>query len=220
MPDYIPGSDAQFNDWQINFTDYLAANAAALGISDKEVQKLLAQRAEWEDTYRECLSTQAAATSAREAKDNNRKDWQGTIRKLVQRIQADESTTDAQRAALGITVPDRTPTPIGPPTSRPSARLENRGGLRHTINFVDENTPTRTAKPAGVMGAEIWVYVGDAPPENTQEMRFLGLDTRTPYEAKFESADASKTAYYRLRWVNRQGESGDWGAIASAVIMD
>jgi hypothetical protein len=45
-------------------------------------------------------------------------------------------------------------------------------------------------------------------------------DTSTPYEAKFDAADAGKTAYYRLRWVNRQGESGDWSAIASAVVMD
>jgi hypothetical protein len=25
MPDYIPRPDAQFNDWQVNFTDYLSA---------------------------------------------------------------------------------------------------------------------------------------------------------------------------------------------------
>jgi hypothetical protein len=220
MPDYIPRPDAQFNDWQVNFTDYLSANAAALGVGETEIKELLAQRAEWEDTYRQCLSAQAAATSAREAKDTSRNDWQGTIRSLAQRLQASKTTTDAQRAALGITVPDRISTPAGAPTSRPSARIENRGGLRHTVNFVDENTPTRTAKPAGVMGAEIWVYLGDAPPADSQQMHFLGLDTSTPYEAKFEAADAGKTAYYRLRWVNRQGEAGDWGAIANAVVMD
>lgn len=220
MPDYIPASDAQFNDWQVNFTDYLAANAAALGVGDEEVRELLAQRAAWQDTYRQCLSAQAAATSAREAKDASRQSWQDTIRSLVQRLQASSTTTDAQRAALGITVPDRISTPIGVPTSRPSARIENRGGLRHTVNFVDENTPTRTAKPAGVMGAEIWVYLGDTPPTDSQQLHFLGLDTRTPYEAKFNPADAGKTAYYRLRWVNKRGEAGDWSAIASAVVMD
>ena len=28
--------------------------------------------------------------------------------------------------------------------------------LQHTIAFTDEATPTRKAKPAGVLGAEIW----------------------------------------------------------------
>ena len=65
-----------------------------------------------------------------------------------------------------------------------------------------------------------WTSTEDAPPAATEQMRFLGRDTSTPYEAKFDAADAGKTAYYRLRWVNRQGEPGDWGAIASAMVMD
>jgi hypothetical protein len=32
MPDYIPDSDAEFNDWQGNFMDYLNNNAGNIAI--------------------------------------------------------------------------------------------------------------------------------------------------------------------------------------------
>jgi hypothetical protein len=40
-----------------------------------------------------------------------------------------------------------------------------------------EMTPTRRAKPMGVLGSEIWVKVGDAPPNDPKELSFVALDT-------------------------------------------
>jgi hypothetical protein len=53
--------------------------------------------------------------------------------------------------------------------------------LRHTICSTDETTPTRRAKPAGVIGAEIWVKVDGPPPV---ELEFLAVDTRAPLHAR------------------------------------
>jgi len=55
---------------------------------------------------------------------------------------------------MGITVPDREGTPEGPPKTRPVVSVDTSQRLQHTIAFADESTPTRKAKPAGVMGAE------------------------------------------------------------------
>ncbi|MFH0982834.1 MAG: hypothetical protein V2A79_15030 [Planctomycetota bacterium] len=38
-----------------------------------------------------------------------------------------------------------------------SRRVECSVRLPHTVNFVDELTPMCKAKPAGVLGPEIWV---------------------------------------------------------------
>ncbi len=97
-------------------------------------------------------------------------------------------------------------------------RVHTSQRLRHVIVFVDELTPTRKAKPAGVMGAEVWVKVGDPAPTDPSELTFLSLDTRTPYTADYAGGDANKVAHYMLRWVNTRGEKGPWSETASATI--
>jgi len=49
-------------------------------------------------------------------------------------------------------------------------------------------------------------------------MDYTATDTKTPYTYDFEPADAGKTAYYWVRWVNPKGEPGPWGAMVSATI--
>jgi len=95
--------------------------------------------------------------------------------------------------------------------------------------------PTRKAKPAGVLGAEIWVNilpVGQPTPTDPASFTFVALDTRTPYTLDFAGADGGlpltrrggrtifhclpsakrlrrvkgKNANYLLRWVNRIGQ--------------
>ncbi len=58
------------------------------------------------------------------------------------------------------------------------------------------------------------VLVDDDP----SALTFLGVDTRTPYLASFDGADAGKTAYYMLRWVSTTGEKGPWSETATATI--
>ncbi len=83
--------------------------------------------------------------------------------------------------------------------------------LQHTIHFADQSTPTSKARPAGVMGAEIWLKLaptGSPRPGDPDELTFLAVDTRTPYTADFDGADGGKTAHYVLRWVSTTAEKG------------
>ncbi len=58
-------------------------------------------------------AAQAATQSARQAKDAARSGLESTIRPLVARLQSSAAVDDAERQALGITVPDREPTAVG-----------------------------------------------------------------------------------------------------------
>ena len=82
----------------------------------------------------------------------------------------------------------------------------------------DATTPTSKAKPAGVRGCQVWQNIGTTSPVSVGERHDLATDTRTPYVAQFDAADASKTADYWLRWENTKGETGPWSAPASATI--
>ena len=216
--DYIPDGDALFDAWQNNFAAYVNGHLSDLGLSAADVLGLNGSAAAWSSGYPAHSAAQAAARAAREAKDNARDAFEANIRPLVRRLQAGPNVDDGERAAMGITVPDRVATPTGPPTTRPVVRVDTGQRLRHTVQFADEATPTRRAKPSGAMGAEIWVKVGDPPPDGPSELRFLSVATRTPHVAEFPGPDGGKTAHYMLRWIATTGEKGPWSETASATI--
>jgi hypothetical protein len=122
---------------------------------------------------------------------------------------------------LGITIPDRTRTPIGPPTTRPLVKVDFSKRLSHRIAYADEKTPLHRARPRGMMGAEVWVKLtapGEAPPSGPADLRFLMLATRSPAIVEYGGADAGKTAHYMVRWLSRRGEPGPWSETASATV--
>lgn len=216
--DYIPASDAEFNGWQANFVVYANTNLVALGLVAGDLAPILTATTAWSTDYGAHLVAQAAAQAARQTKDDSRASLEALIRALVRRLQASPSVDDAERQSLGINVRDTIPTTAGAPSSRPVVKVDSSQRLRHVIAFADEATPTRTAKPAGVMGAEIWVKIGDPAPTDPGQLAFLALDSRTPYTADYAGADGGKTAHYMLRWVSTIGDKGPWSETASATI--
>ncbi len=216
--DYIPRGDAEFSGWIANFVTYANANLAGLGLVAGDLTPVTTAQTTWNSKYPTHVAAQAAAVSAREAKDAARVAAEQAVRPLVRRLQASPSVDDTERALLGITVPDKEPTPVGPPTTRPVATVDASQRLRHTIDFTDESTPTRRAKPAGVIGAEIWVKVDGPPPVDPGESAFLAIDTRAPYTRDYDGPQGSKAAHYMLRWVNSRGEVGPWSATVTATI--
>ncbi len=218
MPDYIPGSDTDFNVWQQNFMSVLTPNLAAYGLIVADLAPLTTKQPIWTTALSQNVTAQAAANAATQAKDVARESYEASIRVLVAKIQANPAVTAASKAAAGITVPGTHATPSGPPTSAPVGVVETLNRLEHTIRFSDSATPTSRAKPPGVRGCQVWMKVGTTPPVSESDLHFLATDTRTPYVAQFEPADAGKTAYYWLRWENNKGETGPWSAPLSATI--
>jgi hypothetical protein len=216
--DWIPTSDTDMNAWVQNFLAYANANLAALGLTAANLSDLQAAVTTWGPAYSHHMAAQTAAQSARQHKDSVRETIETALRPLVNLIQATPSVTDAQREALGITVRSTVRTSVSAPTTRPVATVDTSQRLRHTIAFVDELTPTSRGKPDGANGCEIWVKVGGAAPADPSELRYLATDTRTPYVAEFDGADAGKVAYYMLRWVSTRGETGPWSQTASGTI--
>lgn len=222
MPDYIPGSDTGFQAWVNNFATYAGAHLVELGIALPDIMPILAGRADFDTKMSANVTAQQAAQSARQAKDVSRDALESLIRVLVRQLQASGDVDNSERAALGITVPDtiRT-TAAGGISTRPVGVVDTSQRLRHEIRFTDEATPTRRAKPAGIMGCEIWVKVaavGEAPPASADELSFISMDTASPYIVEYDGADGGKTAHYMLRWVKSSGEKGPWSETISATI--
>jgi len=70
---------------------------------------------------------------------------------------------------------------------------------------------THGARPAGVLGAEVWVKLVDVDepaPTDPSALAFLTMATKPSIRADFRSGDGGKAAVYMTRWVNTQGEKG------------
>ena len=217
---YIPRSDGAFDAWQANFEAYVYQHYGELGLSSDVRAQVRDARLTWDSAYGDHATAQRAAAAARQAKDDRRGDYDRLIRDVARRIQAQASVTDAQRAALAITVRDTEPTPSPAPRTRPVVTVDFSKRLRHTLRYVDSATPTRRARPRGVIGAEVWVQVAAAgePPRDPSDLKFLLLSTRTPAVTEFTGPDGGKTAHYMLRWLSTRGETGPWSETASATV--
>jgi len=225
MADYIPRPDTEFLTWSQNFAMYLGTNYAALGLVQAQATAISAAQVSFMGSLTTHNTAVQNAAAAKQTKCTNREMFEGQLRALVRQIQANPSVTDAQRAALGITVPGES---VGARSatlasiSRPVATIDTSARLRHVVRFVEEATPTSRANPHGAMGCEIWVKVaaaGEAPPSDPSQLTFLGLDTASPYVAEYDGDDAGKTAQYMLRWALAGGEMGPWSETASATIV-
>ena len=219
MPDYLPSTDLEYAEWLANFVTYTTTNRDDLRLTAEDLDRLQASYTDWQtatDTYR---SAQATAEIALQTRNETRDTSQSIVRELVQLLQANPDLTDTQRVALGITVRSNNRSLTPAPTTKPLPRLEQSGRLRHTIHFVDETTPNRRAKPQGIRGCQIWVFVGETPPARPEDFRYLGTDTRTPYLSEFDPEDGGELAHYYLRWVNTRDEPGPWSDPISGSIL-
>jgi hypothetical protein len=219
MADYIPRPDAEFNTWQDNLISTLNANPADFNLTAADIAPLTTAQTAWTNAYSGHVAAQATADAAQKTKQSARGDFESVLRSLVRRIQGDSATTDTHRAQLNISLRETPRTPTGVPDTRPVAQIDTSHRLRHGLTFTDETTPNSRAKPSNSLGAEIWVKIGDPAPTDPSEFKFLGLDTQSPYVAEYTGADAGKTAYYMLRWVNSKGEPGPWSQMVSATII-
>ena len=133
-------------------------------------------------------------------------------------ILANDQVTDANREAAGVHVPKTTRTSVAVPSTNPVGYVVNTDRLEHTLSFADSATPTRRARPTGVIGCQVYLFVGNDTPQSPSRYTFHMVSTRTPQRITFADEDAGKTANYLLRWVNTKGETGPWSQIISATI--
>jgi hypothetical protein len=218
MPDFIPHADDEFSVFINNFVNYVAAHAVNLGVPPATATALSNGLLLWTDSLAAHETAQIAATSARTTKDSARDALTIITRTTARSIQANPTVSDEIRALMGLPIRDDTRTRPPVPTTKPIGQVDTSQRLQHTLHWRDETMPNSKAKPTGVRGAEIWVFVGPTPPTDPAQAHFVALDTASPYMLVHDPSDAGKFAHYLLRWVNTRSEPGPWSETISATI--
>jgi len=219
-PDYIPASDAQFDEWIANFSTYCTAHTLELGLSPVQLTEIQGVNTAWHADYVAHQTAQNSARAATVAKNAIRDTAEGSVRQYAQMIQANPAMTDVHRAALGITIPDETPTAapdiigeITPPLLLLDWSLRGKCMVHFGPNPGNER---ENAMPATARGAKIWFHVGGIP-SGEEEWQWLADDTNSPYEHNVASPVAVTIAY-RAQYFDNKMRLGPFSDPALATI--
>ncbi|HEV2295488.1 MAG TPA: hypothetical protein VGR35_16685 [Tepidisphaeraceae bacterium] len=140
-------------------------------------------------------------------------------RELYQIVQASRTVPDNKKIELGVHVRDTEPTPRPRPATAPDIDLLSMIGRAMKVRLHDSTIEGRR-KPAGVMGAAVFSYVGDQPPENTALWKFEANTTKTVFDIVFPETLAPGTKVWATAfWVNAKLQSGPPATPISALIQ-
>ena len=215
MPAGLSGlSDTELVVVTAQVISVMTANPAPYGVTPAEIAALGALRISFDGDLAAQMAAIAAAKAATATKEAARTPLVAALRTRRDMARA-SGATEAEMAALGL--PSGGPPP--PPTATiPMASVDTSERMRHTISWVDAATPGNKRRPRGAMGVEIYLKLDGPPPTDETQCTFLTVDSKTPYMAAYDGADAGKMAHYMLRWRMRDGTTGAWGETVSATI--
>ena len=210
--DFIPAPDDAFDTWFAAYQQYVAANFAALGLTPAEALDVLNAKTLWSLGYSNVVVTKNAYQAAVEVKDEKREDAEIVIRRITGKIQARPETTDAQREFLGITVPDRIPTPLDPEKillHAPPLHLvvPHRGQV--VLHFgPDPGNENSNALPDIARAVRIFRAAGGVPADVSGWV-FVAEISHSPYVDVLGNS-APITVSYRFQYIDRLGRHGPY----------
>ena len=222
--DYIPGVEADFDEWQKNYVKVLTmpwppaddgappppAAAAVpvmplykyLGIPDERYRDLTDEQKLWNKDYARGGKEQDRRSSDAIEKQATKKDYVKLIRSITKEyILYNRKSTNQIKRALKLTVPDTEPSPIHG-TDPPVVQLKNAGGAEIDFHLRRDKDQTR---PSVLKGYEIEVRYkvvkqGDPPPADEND----GTQTEISHKAHFKIStglkNLGKIFYCYVRW--------------------
>ena len=223
MADYLPTKDSEFNTWISNFQAYVAAHAVELGLTPAQALEVLNAKTMWGLSYSNHIAAREAAGNAQATKEEKKADATKTVRQIVNVIQARPGTTDAHRMGLGITVPDRVPTPTDPEAIRrltPEMELDFSVAQQVTVHVGPEPKNERSnAFPYPATAFELQTIPGVIPP-GTPDMNALAWQHVGifPHSPTLVVIGRAATVTFRARYVDHLNHTGPWGPPESCSV--
>lgn len=218
MADYLPSTDEALEAFGINFKDLITATPTVYGVTAADATAYAALLTDYSTRLETATQPNTRTVVTIGEKEISRAALVAKTRALAKIINAFPGTTNPMRQSLGLNPRDVEPTPVPAPTTRPQVTVSSTGVLR----LVDEASPTRRAKPAGVIGAHIYMKLAEASapaPTTRAETEYMGLVTRTiNVPVALPEGSAGKKLWILAQWVNEKGESGPISAVAGSLI--
>lgn len=212
--DYIPSSDADFDNWFSIFSTFCSGGGLTHGLSAAQGTAISDAYDAWHSAFQNHQTQQNAAKAATQIKNDERAEAEDMARQFARILQSVPTMTDAGRSAAGLTVADSQPTPQGSgqveSTMPPLLLLDWSQRSRVTIKFGSNPQNERNnALPPGMCGCKLWYALGGVP-ANEADWKFLVDDTSSPYTHVLTITEPT-TIVYRAQYFDRQMRTGPFG---------
>jgi len=218
--DFIPKPDPAFDDWFQKYQLYLAAHVAELGLTPAEALEVLNAKTLWALSYSNHLAAHDAARAAAAAKDEKKALAEDVIRRITKKIQARPETTDQQREFLGVTVPDRIPTPLDPEKIllHPAPlHLVKPGRGQAELHFgPDPANENSNALPSICRAVRIFRAQGGVPADASAWV-FIAEIAHSPWVDVIGNSQPV-TVSYRFQYIDRMGRPGQFSDPVTVAI--
>ena len=223
MPDYMPKTDAAFDEWLRIFRENVSAIATPLGVTPALITAVIDAYVAWLAAYVAHQAARNAAYAAADTKDEARDVAQEAVRIVVGMIQKNPDLTNAQRDILGLTVRDSEPTPRGKITVIPYVFLKGTGGGDVEVRVRVEKDRARASMHPLADAVEcryILVPKGEMPPDDPEAMPKTQESKKALFIIHCGAKNAGESFWGFFRWVNltTPANSGSWSKAIQVVV--
>src|SRR5256885_10485826 len=133
MADYIPDTLSEFIAWLNNLVNVYDKNKAKFNVSATLTNRLTAAHVELTDAMLDYEAKKTAFETAGQRLQDAQVEAEDSARGVVQVLQADPNTTDADRTAFRVSKRDRTRTAPQVPTTHPVMEIDFSQRGEHTL---------------------------------------------------------------------------------------
>jgi hypothetical protein len=222
-PPYLPPSDPLFATWLQNFSTLTIADPALYGLSVPDAAAVEAANDIFQAAY--ILATDPATRTAPTvaAKDVARASAEAVTRPYAVQVSRNASVTDANKLAVGVTVPSLVPTPIPAPVEAPIVGIQSATPLNQLLTYSVAGVVGKS-KPFGAIGTQIFRVVGVVAATDPAQALYDSTVTKSPFRQGFDSEDQGKLVTYFARFITRSGSGGEaqpgpWSAPLTLTVM-
>lgn len=222
MPhDFIPEREGDLLNWSRNFCDLIVAQPTMFGLTADQAAWYAALDDNYATEYFRSRNNEMRTPGQIQKKNAAKKALKAAARLLARIVRATPGVTNAERARLGLTVPDEELTPATRPSDPPILSLLPSTGRVVRVRLQDNASPTRRGKPHGVAGAAVFSYVGDKPSGRLGDWTFEGNMTRPTFAIDIDSTvPAGARVWIAAMWYNTRGKPGPVCAAQSVRVQD
>jgi hypothetical protein len=208
MGPYIPSQDGLLNTWAQNFAALITAAPSTYFLAPGDAASIQAADDAYAAAYTLAIEPATRTKPSVAAKDNARSAMLLTLRSYAILIRNNQGVSDENKLALGLTVPDLTPTPIPAPDTSPILTVVAATPGEFTIRYADSATPDKKAKPFGAIGLEIFAAAPASGVPTFDTSTYMGTFTKQPLGLDVSRFTAGRLCYLWARWVTRGAPKG------------
>lgn len=232
--DYIPEQDFFAEICLRNFATQVAADPDGYRARPADAEETLAAAEAFRAALRATETPGVRSNSLIARKNSARRDAEGLIRAMAQRIKRDKHIPSALKVKVGLAPPARRRHSVPTPDSAPSLCAVSDWQGAMTLHVWDSITQTRK-RPAEAMALELYERIrpraavdAESVPQRADDddtaeeividrpaqsfpWRFVGVRTAWPMEERPMVKAVGDEVSYVARWITRQGKPGPFG---------